>query len=34
MTTETVSKGIVFGRVELHRGVSRLNMSAFYFSAW
>jgi len=32
MATET--KGIVFGRVELHRGVSRLNMSAFYFSAF
>jgi len=34
MATATESKGIVFGRVELHHGVSRLNMSAFYFSAF
>jgi MFS family permease len=34
MTTGTESKGIVFGKVELFPGVSRLNMSAFYFSAF
>lgn len=37
MTTETAplqARGIVFGRVELHKGVSRLNMSTFYFSAF
>ena len=34
MTTKTATSNVVFGGVELHSGVTRRNMIAFYFSAF